>query len=198
MPNLFIISGCNGAGKTTASMTVLPETLQCREFVNCDEMAKGLNPLNPDSAKIAAARLMLPRIRRLIAHDADFAIETTLATKSYHALVKSAQEKGYDVKLLYFWLQSPELALQRVAERVKNGGHNVEELIVRRRYAAGIRNLFKLYLPVVDYFILIDNSVMPREVIAEGNIYDTVKVYNEEKFKRLRQYDNSKSECEEK
>ncbi|MCR4847712.1 MAG: zeta toxin family protein [Bacteroidales bacterium] len=198
MPNLFIISGCNGAGKTTASMTVLPETLQCHEFVNCDEMAKGLNPLNPDSAKVAAARLMLPRIRRLIAHDADFAIETTLATKSYHALVKNAQEKGYDVKLLYFWLQSPELALQRVAERVKNGGHNVEEHIVRRRYASGIRNLFKLYLPVVDYFILIDNSVMPREVIAEGNIHDTVKVYNEEKFKKLRQYDNSKSECEEK
>ena len=198
MPNLFIISGCNGAGKTTASMTVLPETLQCHEFVNCDEMAKGLNPLNPDSAKVAAARLMLPRIRRLIAHDADFAIETTLATKSYHALVKNAQEKGYDVKLLYFWLQSPELALQRVAERVKNGGHNVEEHIVRRRYAAGIRNLFKLYLPVVDYFILIDNSVMPREVIAEGNIHDAVKVYNDEKFKKLRQYDNSKSECEEK
>ena len=198
MPNLFIISGCNGAGKTTASMTVLPETLECHEFVNCDEIAKGLNPLNPDSAKVAAARLMLPRIRRLIAHDADFAIETTLATKSYHALVKGAQEKGYDVKLLYFWLQSPELALQRVAERVKNGGHNVEEHIVRRRYSAGIRNLFKLYLPVVDYFILIDNSIMPREVIAEGNIHDAVKVYNEEKFKRLRQYDNSKSECEEK
>jgi predicted ABC-type ATPase len=197
MPNLFIISGCNGAGKTTASMTVLPETLQCHEFVNCDEMAKGLNPLNPDSAKVAAARLMLPRIRRLIAHDADFAIETTLATKSYHALVKNAQEKGYDVKLLYFWLQSPELALQRVAERVRNGGHNVEEHIIRRRYAAGIRNLFKLYLPVVDYFILIDNSIMPREVIAEGNIHDAVKVYNEEKFKKLRQYDNSKSECEE-
>ena len=198
MPNLFIISGCNGAGKTTASMTVLPETLECHEFVNCDEIAKGLNPLNPDSAKIAAGRLMLPRIRRLIAHDADFAIETTLATKSYHALVKGAQEKGYDVKLLYFWLQSPELALQRVAERVKNGGHNVEEHIVRRRYSAGIRNLFKLYLPVVDYFILIDNSIMPREVIAEGNIHDAVKVYNEEKFQKLRQYDNSKSECEEK
>ena len=179
-------------------MTVLPETLQCHEFVNCDEMAKGLNPLNPDSAKVAAARLMLPRIKKLIAMDADFAIETTLATKSYHALVQHAQEKGYDAKLLYFGLQSPELALQRVAERVKNGGHNVEEHIVRRRYAAGIRNLFKLYLPVVDYFILIDNSIMPREVIAEGNIHEAVKVYNEEKFKKLRQYDNSKSECEEK
>ena len=107
------------------------------------------------------------------------------------------QEKGYDIKLLYFWLQSPELALKRVAERVKNGGHNVEEAVVRRRYVTGIRNLFKLYCPVVDYFILIDNSVMPREVIAEGN-YDAVKVYNEEKFKMIRQYDNSKSECQEK
>ena len=195
MPNLFIISGCNGAGKTTASMTVLPETLECHEFVNCDEIAKGLNPLNPDSAKVTAARLMLVRIKKLISLDADFAIETTLATKSYHALVKNAQEKGYNIKLLYFWLQSPELALQRVAERVKNGGHNVEEHIIRRRYSSGIRNLFKLYLPVVDYFILIDNSVMPREVIAEGSMHESVKVYNEEKFKTLRQYDNSKSEC---
>ena len=195
MPNLFIISGCNGAGKTTASMTVLPETLECHEFVNCDEIAKGLNPLNPDSAKVTAARLMLARIKKLISLDADFAIETTLATKSYHALVKHAQEKGYNIKLLYFWLQSPELALQRVAERVKNGGHNVEEHIVRRRYSSGIRNLFKLYRPVVDYFILIDNSVMPREVISEGNMHDAVKVYNEEKFNKLRQYDNSKSEC---
>ena len=176
-------------------MTVLPETLECHEFVNCDEIAKGLNPLNPDSAKVTAARLMLARIKKLISIDADFAIETTLATKSYHALVKHAQEKGYNIKLLYFWLQSPELALQRVAERVKNGGHNVEEHIIRRRYSAGIRNLFKLYLPVVDYFILIDNSIMPREVISEGNIHDAVKVYNEEKFKKLRQYDNSKSEC---
>lgn len=195
MPNLFVISGCNGAGKTTASMTVLPETLGCHEFVNCDEIAKGLNPLNPDSAKVAAARLMLVRIKKLISLDSDFAIETTLATKSYHALVKNAQEKGYNIKLLYFWLQSPELALKRVAERVKNGGHNVEEHIIRRRYSSGIRNLFKLYLPVVDYFILIDNSVMPREVIAEGNMHDAVKVYNEEKFKTLRQYDYSKSEC---
>ena len=176
-------------------MTVLPETLQCREFVNCDEIAKGLNPLNPDSAKVAAARLMLSRIKKLIADNADFAIETTLATKSYHALVQRAQEKGYDIKLIYFWLQSPELALQRVAERVKNGGHNVEEHIVRRRYAMGIRNLFRLYFPVVDYFILIDNSVVPREVVAEGSIHDSVKVYNEEKFKMIRQYDNSKSEC---
>ena len=94
MPSLYIISGCNGAGKTTASLTVLPETLQCKEFVNCDEIAKGLSPLNPDGAKVAAGRLMLSRIKTLIADKADFAIETTLAAKSYHALIKKARARG--------------------------------------------------------------------------------------------------------
>ena len=196
MPNLYIISGCNGAGKTTASLTVLPETLQCKEFVNCDEIAKGLSPLNPDGAKVAAGRLMLSRIKTLIADKADFAIETTLAAKSYHALIKKAREEGYKASLVYFWLQSPDLAIKRVAERVKHGGHHVDDSIIRRRYKAGIKNLFHLYCPVVDYFLFIDNSVMPSEIIAEGNIKST-KFYNEEKFKKIRQYDNSNSECQE-
>ena len=196
MPKLYIISGCNGAGKTTASFTVLPETLHCNEFVNCDEIAKGLSPLNPDGAKIAAGRLMISRIKKLIALNADFAIETTLASKSYHSLIQSAHEKGYLVNLVYFWLYSPELALKRVAERVKNGGHNVDEPIIRRRYVQGIRNLFYLYCPIVDYFIFIDNSIMPSEVLAEGNINE-IRIYNEEKFKLIRNYDNSKSEGKE-
>jgi len=196
MPNLYIISGCNGAGKTTASLTVLPETLQCKEFVNCDEIAKGLSPLNPDGAKVAAGRLMLSRIKKLIADKADFAIETTLAAKSYHSLIIRAREQGYKSSLIYFWLQSPELAIKRVAERVKHGGHHVDSGIIRRRYRAGIKNLFNLYCPVVDYFLFIDNSVMPSEVIAEGNI-KSIKFYNEEKFKKIRQYDNSNSECQE-
>ena len=196
MPSLYIISGCNGAGKTTASLTVLPETLQCKEFVNCDEIAKGLSPLNPDGAKVAAGRLMLSRIKKLIADKEDFAIETTLAAKSYHSLIIKAREQGYKSSLIYFWLQSPELAIQRVAERVKHGGHHVDDSIIRRRYKAGIKNLFNLYCPVVDYFLFIDNSVMPSEIIAEGNIKST-KFYNEEKFKKIRQYDNSNSECQE-
>ena len=196
MPNLYIISGCNGAGKTTASLTVLPETLQCKEFVNCDEIAKGLSPLNPDGAKVAAGRLMLSRIKKLIADKEDFAIETTLAAKSYHALINKARQEGYKASLIYFWLQSPDLAIQRVAERVKHGGHHVDDSIIRRRYRAGIKNLFHLYCPVVDYFLFIDNSIMPSEVIAEGNI-KSIKFYNEEKFKKIRQYDNSNSECQE-
>ena len=216
MPNLYIISGCNGAGKTTASLTVLPETLQCKEFVNCDEiakglsplnpdgakvaagrlMAKGLSPLNPDGAKVAAGRLMLTCIKKHIADKVDFAIETTLAAKSYHSLILKAREQGYKASLVYFWLQSPELAIKRVAERVKHGGHHVDDNIIRRRYKAGIKNLFHLYCPVVDYFLFIDNSIMPSEIIAEGNI-KSIKFYNEEKFKKIRQYDNSNSECQE-
>ena len=196
MPNLYIISGCNGAGKTTASLTVLPETLQCNEFVNCDEIAKGLSPLNPDGAKVAAGRLMLSRIKKLIADKADFAIETTLAAKSYHSLIIKARQEGYKASLVYFWLQSPDLAIKRVAERVQHGGHHVDDNIIRRRYRAGIKNLFHLYCPVVDYFLFIDNSIMPSEVIAEGNI-KSIKFYNEEKFKKIRQYDNSNSECQE-
>ena len=196
MPNIYIISGCNGAGKTTASLTVLPETLQCKEFVNCDEIAKGLSPLNPDGAKVAAGRLMLSRIKKLITDKEDFAIETTLAAKSYHALINKARQDGYKASLIYFWLQSPELAIKRVAERVQHGGHHVDDSIIRRRYKAGIKNLFNLYCPVVDYFLFIDNSIMPSEIIAEGSI-KSIKFYNEEKFKKIRQYDNSNSECQE-
>ena len=196
MPSLYIISGCNGAGKTTASLTVLPETLQCKEFVNCDEIAKGLSPLNPDGAKVAAGRLMLSRIKKLIADKEDFAIETTLAAKSYHSLIIKAREQGYKASLIYFWLQSPDLAIKRVAERVAHGGHHVDDSIIRRRYRAGIKNLFHLYCPVVDYFLFIDNSVMPSEIIAEGNIKSN-KFYNEKTFKKIRQYDNSNSECQE-
>lgn len=120
--NLYIISGCNGAGKTTASYTVLPEVLNCKEFVNADEIARGLSPFNPESVAIEAGRLMLQRIEDLLSKDETFAIETTLATKSYINLVRRAQAKGYTVRLLFFWLNSPELALLRIAERVAS--HN--------------------------------------------------------------------------
>lgn len=115
---LFLIAGCNGAGKTTASFTVLPEILNCREFVNADEIARGLSPFNPNSVAIEAGRLMLMRIRELLEKEETFAVETTLATKSYINLVRQAQSQGYSVNLLYFWLQDPALAIQRVAERV--------------------------------------------------------------------------------
>ncbi len=131
--NLYIISGCNGAGKTTASYTVLPEILDCREFVNADEIARGLSPFNPESMAIEAGRLMLKRIEELLSRNETFSIETTLATKSYLNLVRRAQSKGYRVNVVFFWLRTSELAVQRVAERVQHGGHNIPEDIIRRR-----------------------------------------------------------------
>ena len=149
--NLYIISGCNGAGKTTASYTVLPEILECKEFVNADEIARGLSPFNPESMAIEAGRLMLQRIDDLLGKDITFAIETTLATKSYINLVRRAQAKGYRVSIVFFWLRTPELAIQRVAERVKHGGHNIPEDTIKRRYVAGISNLFQLFMKEVDF-----------------------------------------------
>jgi predicted ABC-type ATPase len=107
MPNLYIIAGCNGAGKTTASYTVLPEMLNCKEFVNADSIAAGLSPFNPDSVAIEAGRIMLNRIEVLMQGEEDFAIETTLATRIYVDLIKRARKTGYKIKLIYFWLRSP-------------------------------------------------------------------------------------------
>ena len=186
--NLYIISGCNGAGKTTASYTVLPEILKCKEFVNADEIARGLSPFNPESVAIEAGRLMLQRIEELLDKGETFSIETTLATKSYISLVHRAQAKGYRVSVLFFWLQTPELAVQRVAERVQNGGHNIPEDIVRRRYVAGISNLFRLYMREVDYWDIYDNSENPRRQIACGGNNAENTIIDNNTFSKIRSY----------
>lgn len=166
LPNLYIIAGCNGAGKTTASLTILPDILQCREFVNADYIAAGLSPFNVESVAVEAGRIMLHRIEELLDLRADFAIETTLATRSYVSLVQKAQAMGYKVSLIYIWLNSPELALLRVAERVKNGGHNIPAHVVLRRYDRGIKNLFALFMPICDTWIIADNSLGELVTIA--------------------------------
>ena len=127
--HLYIISGPNGAGKTTASYSVLPKILHCKEFVNADEIARGLSPFNPESVAIEAGRLMLSRIKDLLSKNESFSIETTLATRSYFRLIEKAHQQGYEVTLLYFWLKSPEQAMERVAERVSSGGNNQERII---------------------------------------------------------------------
>ena len=169
MKRLYIISGCNGAGKTTASYTILPEMLDCNEFVNADEIAKGLSPFNPNKVAIKAGRLMLTRIDELLESGVDFAFETTLSTRSYVNTVKKAQEKGYFVTVLYFWLNTPDLAVERVRIRVKEGGHNIPEETIRRRYDLGIKNMFNLYIPVADYWMVIDNSNSPFNILADGH-----------------------------
>ena len=185
MPKLYIIAGCNGAGKTTASYTVLPEMLECKEFVNADEIAKGLSPFNPESVAIEAGRLMLSRIRELMDDGVDFAFETTLATRSYTSFIRDAQAKGYRVTLLYFWLNSPNLAVRRVAERVAAGGHNIDEETIRRRYVKGIDNLFNLYMDIADYWLLVDNSKSSFKIIAEGEKNETKEITDTLLYKTL-------------
>lgn len=177
MKNLYVIAGCNGAGKTTASYTILPEILDCKEFVNADEIARGLSPFQPEKSKIEAGRLMLKRIKTLLASDENFAFETTLATRSYVNLVKRAKEKGYQVTLLFLWLYSADLAVSRVNNRVKEGGHDIPEKVIRRRYKRGLHNFFNLYLPVVDNWLFIDNSGDNYEIIAEGGSFGVLTVY---------------------
>lgn len=186
MPRLYIISGCNGAGKTTASYSLLPEMLNCTQFVNSDEFAKGLSPFNPEKASIQASRFMLMKIRYLLQRDQDFAIETTLATRTLLKTVRMAQNAGYTVTLLYFWLNSPELAVERVRARVETGGHNIPEETIRRRYQVGIDYFFHYYAPVCERWILADNSQIPFRVIAEGTKDEVISIKDEARYTTIR------------
>ncbi len=189
--NLYIISGCNGAGKTTASFTILPETIHCKEFVNADEIAKGISPFQPENVALQAGRIMLDRIDELLNQNISFAIETTLSTKSYKNTVLNAKNKGYEVTLLFFWLQSIDLAKERVKTRVFEGGHNIEPEIIERRYINGIKNLFDIYLPIVDGALIFDNSNGKHELLAHKTIDGNLSILDIIKFKKLSNYGNS-------
>ncbi len=189
--NLYIIAGCNGAGKTTASFTILPEIINCKEFINADEIARGLSPFQPQKVAFESGRIMLKRIDDLLNENESFAFETTLSTKSYKNKILNAKEKGYNVTLLFFWLQNIDLAKERVKIRVSEGGHNIEPDIIARRYKNGIKNLFKIYLPIVDGALLFDNSVGKHEIIAFKTIDGYLNIIDKQKFNQLKAYDNS-------
>lgn len=183
---LYIIAGCNGAGKTTASMTLLPEVLDCQEFVNADEIARGLSPFNPESVSIQAGRLMLDRVNQLLEGDTTFAVETTLSARSYTRIVQRAHEKGFKVHLIFFWLKSPETGIMRVAQRVQEGGHNIPQNVVIRRYYMGLNNLFYLFMPIVDMWMLYDNSDVQKVCIATGGKRLRTEIFNQEIFNEIR------------
>ena len=184
--NLYIIAGCNGAGKTTASFTILPEIIECKEFVNADEIAKGLSPFQPEKVAFESGRIMLKRITELLFDNQSFAFETTLSTKSYKSKILEAKEKGYTVTLLFFWLQNVELAKARVKMRVSEGGHNIEPEIIERRYFRGIKNLFKIYLPIVDGAIIFDNSNGKHQLLAEKTVDGQLNIIDSNKFNVLK------------
>ena len=154
----------------------MPEILECKEFVNADEIAKGLSPFQPEKAAFEAGRIMLERVNFLLQSKESFAFETTLATKTYNSKLLWAKENGYTIKLLFFWLPTIEMAIERVTVRVSEGGHNIPNDVIARRYKRGIENLFKIYIPLCSEWILFDNSKNQIEEIANGKCNEILQI----------------------
>ena len=184
MNKLYIIAGPNGAGKTTASYTILPEIFNCNEFVNADEIAKGISPFNPDRVAIQAGKIMLKRIDELISGNITFAFETTLSARNFIKYIQKAKENNYEIILLFLSLNSKDLAIKRVETRVKEGGHNIPLETIKRRFENGLKNFFQLYKQVADRWIFVDNSGETFQFIAEGFENETL-IKNKEKWKNL-------------
>lgn len=182
-PNVYIIAGPNGAGKTTFATNFLPRYAECMEFVNADLIASALSPFVPDRAAFRAGRLMLEQIHLLADRGIDFGFETTLAGKGYVRLLHSLKGRGYSIHLFYLWVRSIDIALERIAGRVKMGGHNVPEDIVRRRYHRGSSNFAKLYRSLTDFWAIYDNSTNAPNLIAYKE-YDKLEIIDHETFNR--------------
>src|ERR1017187_2236556 len=149
-PTVYVIAGPSGAGKTTFATEFLPDFVNCRQFLNADLIAAGLSPFAPETQNVRAGRLLLERIGELSTAREDFGLETTLSGRTHAKLLTDLKFSGYRIDLFFLWLPSPDLAVLRVAKRVLEGGHQVPEEIVRRRYASGLRHFFRLYTPHVD------------------------------------------------
>lgn len=182
---MYIIAGCNGAGKTTTAFTILPEMLDCKEYVNADNIAAGLSPFQPENVNFEAGRVMLLRINQLAKSKVDFAIETTLSSKNYLMKIHEWKRIGYEINLLFFWLKDHNLAMKRIKERVAKGGHNIEDEIVIRRYKRGIVNLFDHYFKISDYWLIVNNSGINLEFIAEGIRNNDLEIYNHLVWKEM-------------
>lgn len=188
LPTIYIIAGCNGAGKSTAANVVLPQFLNCKEFVNADSIAAGLSPFQPETVSVQAGRIMLNRIKELIKEKETFAFETTLTAKSYIPLLKEAKKKKYKVVLFYYWVNSVKLALARIADRVKKGGHNIPKEVVERRYERSLHNLVNLFIPICDKWYITDNSNEKFLEIAKGKLLKPSIIYDFEKWRALYDY----------
>jgi predicted ABC-type ATPase len=168
--DVIVIGGPNGAGKTTAANRLLPTTLELREFLNADEIARGLSPFDPEANAVAAGRMMIDRINKLVEEGKSFAFETTCAGHRQAKLLRSCHAAGYRVTFIFLWLPSPQIAIERVAQRVSLGGHRIPEDTIIRRYAAGVYNMRHVFLPLADVAAIYDNSGAYPLLIAEKRI----------------------------
>ncbi len=165
MPNVIVIAGPNGAGKSTLAPALLRDTLKISEFVNADTIAEGLSAFAPEDASFDAGRVMLGRLHDLADERKDFAFETTLSSRFYAGWLSELQESGYQISLVFLWLENVDIAIQRVAARVRAGGHSIPETTIRRRYERGIKNLFELYLPITNSWRVFHASpIIPKEI----------------------------------
>lgn len=185
MANLYIIGGANGSGKTTVAKEILPYYLTVYEYVNADEIAKGLSPFRPENVAIQAGKLMLKRLAYLVKNNIDFAFESTLSGLNYVKFLEKCRRQNYQINLIYFWLENPQLAIQRVQQRVKSGGHNIPENIIIRRYYRGQKNLSKFYLPLSDTWIIYNNSQLPTTLVAEKTLSEPRIVYDERVYSQI-------------
>jgi len=165
MPELYLFGGPNGAGKTTIALELLP-ALGCRQFLNADAIARALSPFDVDAVAFQAGVLMMKRLRMIAQNGEDFASESTLAARAWAPFIQDCKARGYQFNLIYVWLPSADLAVERVKARVLSGGHDIPEAIIRRRYEAGLKNLRELYLPLADSWKIFDNSSEARRLIA--------------------------------
>lgn len=182
--NIYIIAGPNGSGKTTFAKMFLPGYVKCPNFVNADLIAQGLAPFEPRAASIKAGKLVLQQIQEYAKRGIDFAFETTLSGRSYVSLLAELRAKGYALHVFFLWLPGAELAIARIKERVQEGGHNVPAEDVRRRFVRGINNFFTLYEPLLDSWMLFDNSKAIPVLIAKRRNGQR-EVFDEELFQAI-------------
>lgn len=194
---VLVIAGPNGAGKTTTALELISTSPFLYEFLNADEIAKGLAPKHPESVVLTASKLMIKRLKELLDDNRNFAFETTLSGKNYERHLNRAKLKGYDVLLFFLWLSSPEQAIKRVAQRVSQGGHHIPKDVIIRRYYAGLKNLLDCYLPLADMALIVNNSAEGIQgqftnLIARKGMSNVIDVLDRDAWQKMSRMANER------
>jgi predicted ABC-type ATPase len=192
MKDIVLLGGPNGAGKTTAARNLMPEILGLREFLNADEIAREISPGDPDAVAFTAGRMLLDRMRQLIAAGRSFAFETTCSGRSYIPILRGCRENGWRITFYYLWLRRPEDSVARVARRVSQGGHNISGGVIYRRFRTGLWNALYLYLPLADTAAIYDNSGKDRILVAEKELGRQLRIWDKDRWSEMETVANGK------